>query len=259
MRLGGRVQGAADCISHPALDFLLRHFRYSGFWRHKSIRMTNTSPLAKAILEENVWRATPKTHKSVRPYAIAIGQAALAWNDLIESLGDVFCAINSAPTVVSMAIWASIGNDRTQIKMLKAAAEAVAIVKTFNLYGEVEWITKESFALADARDTIVHSPLISLTNTKDENISRVEPAISRGHRRARQLLNKDLLSEFKWCRDTARRLAWYSAWLSIALSYKESALPDRPLLPNRGQRKTPRRQNRPRKAGHALRPRSSRA
>jgi hypothetical protein len=63
-----------------------------------------------------------------KPYVTALGQLALAWNDLQESLAGLFMTLVNPPpkegdfvTYTPLWVWASIKSDRSQREMLKAA------------------------------------------------------------------------------------------------------------------------------------------
>src|SRR5260370_5978069 len=67
----------------------------------------------------------PITHKSFRPYAKAIGEAALAWNALHKVMASMFwMLLGSDKGKEAAAIWNVLENDRLQRKMLWELAKA---------------------------------------------------------------------------------------------------------------------------------------
>jgi hypothetical protein len=182
------------------------------------------------------WLGHPPTHKSFRPYAITIGQAALAWNGLHEAYRGLFCAVlnaDSSTTPIINSVWYSIPSDRSQRQMVEAAAttshEAGELSST--AFKKIKWLLGQSNSLAEVRNDVIHSPLISAISP-----DVVLPATSWGHPRARRLAGKHLLTEFRWCREAARTLTDFCMRLELALTDHQPP-PDIPKMPNRGQKK----------------------
>lgn len=62
----------------------------------------------------------------LEPHALAIGRIALAWNELHEVLGQIFAQLfTKSHGDTSMSIWNALDSDRTQRKLLRAAATVV--------------------------------------------------------------------------------------------------------------------------------------
>ncbi len=67
----------------------------------------------------------PPTDKAFEPLALALGQLALSWNDLHETLAIVFCSVmGGGSTTHLLAIWHALTSDRAQREILKAAVNA---------------------------------------------------------------------------------------------------------------------------------------
>jgi hypothetical protein len=106
--------------------------------------------LAKAIIKAPRKRlpkrdsSTRFTSPAFRPYALLIGQVALAWNDLQESLGELFAGIMlGADDHQAAAVWQSAKADRAKRDMLKAAMKGMSLVtikRHPKLEEEIEWI-----------------------------------------------------------------------------------------------------------------------
>lgn len=197
--------------------------------------------------------------KAYEPYALAIGQVALAFNHLHEMLGVLFGAVMQTSVSgigQSFLVWHSSQFDRPKRHMLKAAlggmsATAQARLPTFR--DEVVWLLHQVDELEEVRNNTIHSPLLLFTpdlerDGAEPHWGRVMPDALLGNPRAKKLIGKsDLLNEFRWCRDTARALSIYSVHMGFSLFDPSQPWPKRPRLPNRGQRKS-RRGQRPRLA-----------
>ena len=210
-----------------------------------------------ALTRDRPWRvgmpSPPKRRRSsqrytsaeFKPYVTALGQLALARNDLQESLAAIFWTLmNPRPQAgdsvdyTPLRVWASVKSDRTQREMLKAV-----ILNSNKYWGrdrmrvELRWLIDRAAELENSRNDAVHSPLfvvdkslygLSFTGKK------VAPAYWLFNPRAANLAKReDLLNEFRYCRDEAIILADYAQSIDRALINPKSAWPDRPLLPNR--------------------------
>jgi hypothetical protein len=176
--------------------------------------------------------SVPVTHPAFRPYAIALGQLALAWNDLHLSLATLFCtAMGGGFVNPVLAIWNALKSDRSQREILLAAAKAtLANGRSQKLAEEIEWICKRADALEDSRNDALHSPLWGAP--RGPGAPLVSPVVGLGHVRANKLLGKNLLAEFRWCRECSTKLRDYATELDMAFS-RGRPLPDRPRLPPR--------------------------
>ena len=115
------------------------------------------------------------------------------------------------------------------------------------LADDVTWLLDEADKLEDARNDAIHSPLASFAAdniwAQHQGIAgRIVPSVAFGNRRAMKLARKDLLTEFRWCRDASLVLRDFAGEIYQAVAAR-AAWPDKPSLPNRGQKK--RRQNQP--------------
>lgn len=187
--------------------------------------------------------ATRFTSKVFRPYALLIGQIALAWNDLLEGLGDLFADIAPGAEDLQMnAIWQSAKADRAKRDMLKAAAAEMSLQTVRRhpkLEEDIAWILGRMEGLENSRNNAIHSPLISRDGPIWAAFERelgVQPNDATGNTRALQLQGKDLLREFRNCRDLALVLGDYVEAITDALWSKQTAWPERPPLPNAGQK-----------------------
>ena len=84
---------------------------------------------AKRTRSENkMWRDTNRfTSKSFRAYAAAIGQVALTWNDLHETLGMLFMEVAFEGSLKAEDAWQSLIVDRAKREMLKAVLDGMTI------------------------------------------------------------------------------------------------------------------------------------
>jgi hypothetical protein len=191
------------------------------------------------------------TGREFAPYARAIGQAGLAWNDLHERLGLLFESILGMPDhMVALAVWHSSIQDRACREMLKSILYEVPLrwpVGFPRAGDDIAWILDRAQSLEDARNDMIHAPLILLGHRGAEHAAGYLAAVYSprivaqeflGHKRAAKLSGKDLLAEFRWCRDTALLLRDFTVDVTIALGAvsKPSPWPGRPVLPTRVQK-----------------------
>ena len=213
---------------------------------------------------------TPKRRKKVRellytsaqfrPYVTALGQLALAWNGLHETLCLLFCtAMGGGAVNQFLAIWHALKNDRAQRDVLSASVTSNFMSAVPTKYvSDVTWLCKMADVLEEERNNALHAPLWAPSDS-----TKVEPYTALGHVRAKKLANKDTLFEFRWCRDRANALAIFAAQIDEALvsfgAGKMRSWPERPPWPARQGSNKPQ-QHRPRpRARQVPPPRSSRA
>jgi hypothetical protein len=207
------------------------------------------------------------TEKEFEPIALAIGQAALAWNGLHQALAALFVTVTATEHHnLGYAIWHSSNLDRAARGMLEASLEEIPLrwpVGFPNAVSEIEWLLKRCNSLEDDRNNLIHAPLVMLGGKpkKRENYAdklaralvgeqpmRILPFSILGNKRAAKLEGKDLLTEYRWCRDTALVLRDYTMSLMAILKINvPGTWPERPREPNRGHKKS--RQGRPRQPG----------
>ncbi len=194
------------------------------------------------------------TRPEMRPFVTALGQLALAWNDLQEMLAIIFsCLAETKDWNVALCAWYAIKSDRAQRQMLLAVVNELSerlVEPSKDEWEGIKWLIKEAEKLEDRRNDAIHSPLVFIGDSPlwaraKIAIPGVKPATFLGNPRAAKLDKKaDLLAEFRWCRDMATTLADYAHLLEIALSDAQKPWPDKPKLPNRGRQSS--RPSRPR-------------
>jgi len=200
----------------------------------------------------------PFTDNAFRPYAVALGQFALAWNDLHLTLGMLFCTVMGGGfSNPALAIWNELKADRAQRDILMSAAKAFTLNGgSEKLSQEITWICQRADAIEGSRNDALHSPLWGV-RTAAGSVD-VQPVTGLGHIRAKKLLGKNLLAEFRWGRDSATVLRDYATRLDFEFC-RCLPLSDRPPMPIRADtsgKKPPRQAH---KAKHPTPPRSSRA
>lgn len=179
------------------------------------------------------------TELPYRPYALAIGQVVLSWNDLCAVLAGLFWTVmGGGYSDIPLAAWNAHPSDRAQRLMLRAAVNAY-----FGVYApshataadDLDWLLVEAGKLEDIRNNVIHAPLASAGAGKNTIIL---PASVMGSPRAKRLdklltERKSLLAEFRWCRDTAIVLRDYGWRMDWVLSEQRGSWPERPRLPVR--------------------------
>jgi hypothetical protein len=184
----------------------------------------------------------------------AIGQLALAWNDLHEKLALLFIRVMGMSTGDrSLAIWNSVKVDRPKREFLLASAKNCPEEQSKQfpkLVSDIEWICAKATELEDLRNNSVHAPLmlyplsiIEMLMNKDVSRS-VIPNVQLSNFRAKQLSKKaeteqglQLVEEFRWCRDCTLILRDFSAAVELAILRPNRPWPNRPSWPTRQQAK----------------------
>jgi len=179
-------------------------------------------------------RSPPYTDKVFLPYVTALGQLALAWNGLHQTLALLFLTVMDAKISNQyLAIWHALKTDRAQRDILLAATKSnYRGAVPLNMIEDIEWLCKKADSVEEARNNAIHTPLWAYERGPDDII--VMPVTGLGHQRAQKLFEKNLLSEFRWCRDAALVLTDYAADLRGPLSDYTLPWPGRPQLPNLG-------------------------
>jgi hypothetical protein len=176
---------------------------------------------------------TQYTSAAFRPYALAIGQLAMAWNDLHSRLALLFCSVMGGGYANQfLAIWHALKADRVQREILLAAVKKdYNSARPVKFLEDIEWLCKKADEVEEARNNALHSPLWA--DRRNEGVPVVVPATGLGHVRAQKLLGKDLLVEFRWCRDAAITLRVFAADIDATMSEFPTPWPDRPKWPTR--------------------------
>ena len=184
------------------------------------------------------------TSAEYRPYVTAIGQLALAWNDLHEQLGLLFHMVATLPDDSKVInAFQVVDSDRLKRKMVKAVFASLdpnEIRLNPRAAEDVKWICSQADALEEIRNNAIHSPLLMFTYAEQFGLpTGVFPNDLYGNVRAAKLKDKDLLSEYRYVRDAAAILRDFAeaiedAWRWTART--RPTWPQRPRLPKRGQK-----------------------
>jgi hypothetical protein len=176
--------------------------------------------------------------RKFKPLAVELGWIAYEWNRLHEALGELFADAMGADTYTALSAWHAVRSDLTQRQMLKAAAShrvSRATPENARLWGAVVDLVDEVNKLSDKRNNAIHAPLVFATDIVGDVMS-VQPLDFLGNERARKLANRELLTEFQWYRRSGSVLAKYANVLHYAFNDPNYQLPQKPILPTRGQK-----------------------
>jgi len=198
------------------------------------------------------------TDPAFRPFALTLGQLALSWNNLQETLSMLFCRIMPGDIDNQyLAIWNELKFDRAQRDVLLGAVKSdYQGARPPKFAKDIIWLCGQADKVEDARNNAIHSPLwLDVLGNKKV----ILPRTSLGNKRAQKLSGKNLLEEFRWCRDYSILLSVFASAIDAALSDLELSWPERPQQPNRGDPKKKRPLPQARKAKRPLPPRSSQA
>jgi len=185
----------------------------------------------------------------LEPYALAIGQTTLAWNELHETLGALFCKVLGGSTDMDhkmqcMAVWGSVSNDRQKRILLEAAVNWMGEKrhKEFpELAPDILYLIGRANSLEDKRNNVIHAPLEEVSSVIvaamiGKKVGDVYPGgVLNDH--ALKLANstihvgKDLLTEINRYRDYAEYLDLWASAIFQALEKPDGTWPKRPSLP----------------------------
>jgi hypothetical protein len=177
------------------------------------------------------------------PYVSALGQFALAWNDLQNNLCRLFAIViidkvihpgdeaNNAPEYA----WHAVKSDRAQREMLREAVTHSKLPRQYGVQSDGLWLITEVGKLEDRRNDILHSPLISIKMLEGHN--KIFPNTFAKNPRAKKLREaRDLLEEIKSALKNAILLADFADALTIVFLNPQQlpyTLPCRPSLQGR--------------------------
>jgi hypothetical protein len=182
-----------------------------------------------------------------RPVAIALGQLALEWNDLHETLSLLFCSVmHGGYANQFLAIWQSLKVDRAKREILLAALESdIERGLPKPCVDDIKWLCGRIDVLEEEKNNALHSPFWS---TGD----KIVPVTGLGHVRARKLAEKEnVINEFRWCRDRTLDLKEFASQMNGAMGGSGKPWPKRPPWPKSGH---PNAQKQPPRAQKAKRP-----
>jgi hypothetical protein len=201
------------------------------------------------------WRRRSRFQsKKFRPYALAIGQMNLAWNDLHEEIGLLFQKMMldspthvSAPGRLRMA-WGIISSDRQKRLLVEKLADWMSQERREQLPAlaeDLKFLTKRAQSLEDKRNDVIHAPidvqrnaLVSMGLSGGRYGEIYAAALNtRGRSLAGPTRRTDhqLLAVIRLYRDYATALAEYAKAIRYAWIAREAgrrrAWPRRPPVP----------------------------
>jgi hypothetical protein len=183
------------------------------------------------------------------PYITAVGEVVNAWNKMQEQLNKLFVAVTGMSSGMASSIWHSVRSDSLQRDLLAAAVRATPNEKWASRHPEAKADLLALLACAERlsqqRNDAIHAP-VSLAIDKDKLVPI--PVYFFGNPRAKRLKGKDVINEFRQCRDDAFTLKEFAEKAETALSFASYAWPDKPALleppPKKTQANNPDRQAR---------------
>lgn len=192
-------------------------------------------------------RSQRYTGPEFRPYVIALGQLALAWNELQASFSDLFALLNlTGPPQEGDAfsrtphnIWNAIRSDRTQREILRSLLtdDLPAKWNRPKIIECIEEALKHGDSIEIARNDALHSPLIYWESPIIKGWKeKVAPVHWLGHPRAKALMqrsNPSMLGEIRLYRDRAIALSDHVREITQALTNPPMPWPNKLRLPSR--------------------------
>jgi hypothetical protein len=175
--------------------------------------------------------------KQFKPYATAIGQLVLAWNDLHEILVVLFWTLRGFDSK-TFDEWDAAKFDHKKRSLISKWVKGVPAKSRMlapDLYADLEWLIKQIGCLAEWRNDSAHTPLTIIQDMPFLKPKRftvgVAPNTTWGNLRAKQLFGKDLLADFRKYRNFASKLADFARTIERSLVDEHTTWPARPLLP----------------------------
>lgn len=184
-------------------------------------------------------------HAKFKPYVIAVGRVAHAWNQLQESLGNTFAEVVGTDDQVAFAIWYSAKADRAQHLMLKAAIAATADTRWSThpkAKEDLVWLVDRTISLATSRNDAIHAPVAMIIAN---NALEIIPHYFNGNPSAESMLNKemDIVQQLDWCASWSKSLQDFAdetrAILRFDLRRPWPGRPAKPDLPPKRTRPNP--------------------
>ena len=184
------------------------------------------------------------TESPFRPYLLAVGQVAMAANDLAHRLSGLFWTITGGGSMdVQLASWNALPTDRTQQNMLRKTI-AAAFPKSGGSYVQVQfptaatdlgWLLVEAGKVLSDRNNVIHCPFI-LHPSGTTKVVTTQTVMRNPQAIALQKVidgGRDLLTELRWYRDKILVLRDYCWRCDDALCRDHAEWPQKPRLPSR--------------------------
>ena len=174
-------------------------------------------------------------------YALAVGKVAHAWNYLQEKLGELFVVVTGMESEIAQAVWYSSDSDRTQRGMLKAAISASAHDRWKdripNVKADLLYLVDRANALGNNRNDAIHAPCVLAIGGSTDGSTQMAASYFSSHARAKNLIGKDLLTEFDWLERYSENLSRYSVQARRSLISDIYPWPKRPSPPDHQPKK----------------------
>jgi len=174
------------------------------------------------------------TEETRDAHALAIGKIAMAWNEFHELLGSLFANLfTKSHYLTTLAIWHCLDSDRTQRKLLRAAAETY-LGQRIDKKGleELLWLlNKTDTLLSQQRNLRIHAPLNALFEADGGH--KLLPVPGPGNRNAKQLDGRDVLKEYSHYEEQIKKMKDFAFGLRFKLTVAGSSddpWPERPRI-----------------------------
>jgi hypothetical protein len=204
---------------------------------------------------------------ALRPYYAEVGRLANAWNHLHHNLSSLFSVLLRCPNAyVGQSLWHALESDFLQRKMLASLLAADRMEGLPSIYqplitqaqaDDILYVLNEiEKPLRHHRNNAIHAPLILMSGIHlDAMRSWAEAHFNTQNPRAKPLLGKDLIEEFRRCTIELERLSAYAneMWLAVNPFYHERhPWPERPPSPQAHNTKRTSRRGKSRLPAHRL-------
>jgi len=198
-----------------------------------------TLPTRTKRQKRNRHRGISFSGREFRAQATALGQLIFAWNDLHEQLAVIYWTLRGYADV-AIDDWNRPTVDAHKRNLIRKWVNDLPPNHrgaAADMWNDVVWLVDTIDSLADCRNDAAHAPVTiereSFLARRDNFTAGVISNSAWGNRRAKNLIRRNLLSEFRWQRTAATKLRDYALNVERALSDEHTPWPYRPKWPDR--------------------------
>lgn len=179
------------------------------------------------------------TSREFRPHATALGQLIFTWNDLHEQLASIYWTV-AGYSDAAIEEWNKSKVDKHKRDLIRRWINALSSAHrsmAADMWDDLIWLVDTVDVLTDFRNEAAHVPVTiaseSFLASRENFTAGVISNSVWNNQRAKNLMRKDLLAEFRWQRNVAVKLRDYALNVERALSDEHTPWPSRPTWPDR--------------------------
>jgi hypothetical protein len=173
--------------------------------------------------------------RKFRSHATALGQLIFTWNDLHEQLALIYWTLCDHDDG-ALDKWSRPPSDKQKRELIRRRANKFS-PSAKNMWDDIVWLLDAIDDFTDFRNDAAHAPVTiepeSFLSRRDNFTAGVISNSSWRNRRARNLIRKDLLAEYRWQRNVLTKLRDYALTIERSLVDDYTPWPKRPNWPDR--------------------------